>query len=82
MPENRSAERHGSHPCAKCPRATVLASIIGSGWAKAGALHWDVMDEQGKVIGSGDGEKLPVWSYAARYAARYARPDGVFLILF
>ena len=57
---------------------TLIASIIGSGWAKAGAFHWDIMDEQGRVTGSGDGGKLPVWSYAASYA----RPDGVFVLLF
>ena len=57
---------------------TLIASIIGSGWAKAGTLHWDIMDEQGKVTVSGDGGKLPVWSYATSYA----RPDGVFVILF
>ncbi len=56
---------------------TVIASIIGSGWSKAGTLHWDLLDPQGRVIDSGDGEKLPVWSYAAVYV----RPAGSFVIL-
>ncbi len=56
---------------------TVIASIIGSGWSKAGTLHWDLLDPQGRVTDSGDGEKLPVWSYAAVYV----RPDGSFVIL-
>lgn len=56
---------------------TLIASVIGSGWAKAGRLHWELLDAQGKTVDSGDGEKLPVWSYAAAYAL----PDGSFVIL-
>lgn len=56
---------------------TLITSVIGSGWSKAGILHWDVLDAQGRVTDSGDGEKLPVWGYAAAYA----RPDGSFVIL-
>ncbi len=56
---------------------TLIASVIGSGFGKAGSLHWDLLDAQGRVTDSGDSEKLPVWSYAATYA----RPDGSFVIL-
>lgn len=56
---------------------TLIASVIGSGWNKAGTLHWDLLDAQGRVMDSGEGEKLPVWSYAVAYA----RPDGSFVIL-
>lgn len=56
---------------------TLIASIIGSGWGKAGTLHWDVVDARGRVTDSGDGEKLPVSSYAAAYA----KPDGSFVLL-
>ncbi|MBV6498456.1 MAG: hypothetical protein CJBNEKGG_00678 [Prosthecobacter sp.] len=56
---------------------TLIASVTGSGWAKAGRLHWELLDAKGKSMDSGDGEKLPVWSYAAAYA----RPDGSFVIL-
>lgn len=57
---------------------TLIASITGSGWAKAGALHWDIMDAGGNITQSGDGGNVPVWSYAATHS----RPDGVFVILF
>lgn len=56
---------------------TLITSVIGSGWSKAGSLHWDLLDAQGHITDSGEGEKLPVWSYAAAYA----RPDGSFAIL-
>ena len=56
---------------------TLIASVIGSGFGKAGSLHWDLLDAQGRVTDSGDGGKLPVWSYAVTYA----RPDGSFVIL-
>ncbi len=57
---------------------TLVTSVTGSGWAKAGLLHWDILDANGKATTSGDGGKLPVWSYAASYA----RPDGSFIVLF
>lgn len=56
---------------------TLIASVIGSGFGKAGTLHWDLLDAQGRVTDSGDGDQLPVWSYAAAYA----RPDGSFVTL-
>ncbi len=56
---------------------TLIASVVGSGWNKAGKLHWDLLDAQGRVTASGDGDKLPVGSYAAAYA----RPDGSFVLL-
>jgi hypothetical protein len=56
---------------------TVIVSVLGAGWAKAGHLHWDVLDKKGNVSSSEDGEKLPVWSFAVAYA----RTDGHFVIL-
>lgn len=56
---------------------TLIASVIGSGWSKAGVLHWDVLDRGGRIGSSRDGETLPVSSYAAAYA----RPDGSFVVL-
>lgn len=38
---------------------TLIASVIGSGFGKAGTLHWDLLDAQGRVTDSGDGDKLP-----------------------
>ncbi|MDI1314869.1 hypothetical protein [Prosthecobacter sp.] len=56
---------------------TLITSVTGSGWNKAGGLHWELLDAQGRVTESGDGDKLPVWSYTAAYS----RPDGSFVIL-
>jgi hypothetical protein len=56
---------------------TLIASVIGSGWSKAGTLHWDLLDTQGHSTDSGDREKLPIWSFPAAYA----KPDGNFIIL-
>ncbi|HRJ11337.1 MAG TPA: hypothetical protein PLP58_22340, partial [Prosthecobacter sp.] len=56
---------------------TLIASVIGSGWAKAGTLRWDLLEAQGTPADSGEGGKLPVWSHPAAYA----RPDGTFVIL-
>jgi len=56
---------------------TLIASVIGSGWNKAGRLHWDLLDAEGRITSSGDGDMLPVSSYAAAYA----RPDGSFVLL-
>ncbi len=57
--------------------STLIACITGSGWMKAGQLHWELRDAAGKVTGTGEGGKLPVWSFAAAYALS----DGSFLIL-
>jgi hypothetical protein len=56
---------------------TLITSVIGSGWNQAGTLHWDLLDAQGHSTDSGDGEKLPLWSFPAIYA----KPDGSFVIL-
>ena len=71
--------RNAKHPTLtqNAKGQTLITSVIGSGWSKAGRLHWDMLDAQGRVTESGDGDKLPVWSYFATYA----RPDGTFVIL-
>ncbi|MBK8090559.1 MAG: exo-alpha-sialidase [Verrucomicrobiaceae bacterium] len=71
--------RNAKHPvlAQNAQGRTIIASVIGSGWGKAGNLHWDVLDAEGHVTASGDGTKLPVSSYAAAYA----KPDGSFVIL-
>lgn len=56
---------------------TLIASLIGSSWGKAGSMHWDVVDAQGRVTDYADGEKLPISSCAAAYA----NPDGGLVIL-
>ncbi|HEY1080820.1 MAG TPA: hypothetical protein VGE29_01075 [Prosthecobacter sp.] len=71
--------RDAKHPVlSQNHRGQILIScVIGSGWSKAGRLHWELLEGNGTKVGVGDGEKLPVWSYAAAYA----RPDGTFVIL-
>jgi len=57
---------------------TLVASVLGSGWNKAGSLHWDLLDARERVTDSGKGDKLPLWSHPAAYA----RPDGSFVVLY
>ncbi len=83
LAENTTSQKIGpknaKHPtlARNAKGQTIIASIIGSGWSKAGTLHWDILDPQGLVAKSGDGGKLPVWSYPATYA----RLDGSFVVL-
>ena len=56
---------------------TLVASVVGSGWAKSGTLRWDLLDASGRIVDSGTGPKLPVWSFPAAYA----RTDGGFVVL-
>lgn len=83
MGENPAPQKVGpkraKHPAlaGNAKGQTLVSSVIGSGWSKAGALHWDLLDTQGSIIQSGEGGKLAVWSYSAPYA----RPDGSFVIL-
>ena len=78
--EQRVGPKNAKHPVLtqNAKGQTLIASVIGSGWGKAGSLHWDVLDAQGRVTDSGDGKKLPVSSYAAAYA----RPDGSYVIVY
>lgn len=57
---------------------TLVASVLGSGWNKAGSLHWDLLDAREQVTDSGKGDKLPLWSHPAAYT----RPDGSFVVLY
>lgn len=50
----------------------------GTGWQKGGGLAWRILDQQGKLLGSGRKEGLPVWSYAAAIS----RADGTFEIFY
>lgn len=56
---------------------TLVACVIGSGWNKAGTLHWDLLDEQGLSTASGGSDPLPLWSHTAVYT----HPDGSFVLL-
>jgi len=70
---------HAKHPglARNNKGQTLVTSLIGSGWSKAGTLHWDILDAAGLTTTSGDGGTLPVWSYPAPYA----RLDGSFVVL-
>ncbi len=71
--------KHAKHPvlARNSKGQTLVASIRGSGWSRTGTLHWEILDAQGNIPESGEGDRLPVWSYAATYA----QPDGGFFLL-
>lgn len=77
--EVKTGPRNAKHPVlAQNTKGQILVvSVIGSGWSKAGRLHWDLLDAEGRITDTSDGDKLPVWSYAAAYV----RPDGGFVVL-
>lgn len=56
---------------------TLITSVMGSGWNKAGTLHWDLMNAEGRITASGSGGKLPTWSFPAAHSC----PDGSFVVL-
>jgi hypothetical protein len=76
---NKQGPPGAKHPTvvANAQGSTLMACITGSGWMKAGELHWELQDASGKMTDSGKGGQLPVWSFAAAYAL----PDGSFVIL-
>lgn len=57
----------------------LFAWTEGTGWQRGGALAWQLLDRQGKPVGtSGRKDGIPVWSFAAVVA----RLDGTFMILY
>ncbi len=70
---------NAKHPAmAMNPQGETLITLVGgSGWAKGGKLHWQLLDAQGRPASSGAGAATPVWSFAAPYALK----DGSFVIL-
>jgi hypothetical protein len=58
---------------------TLLAWAEGTGWARGGAIEWQLYDSAGVAIGAiGRRSGLPVWSMPAVIA----RPDGGFTIFY
>ncbi len=55
----------------------LITSVVGSGWNKAGTLHWELLDADGRTLDSGSGGRLPTWSFPAVHAC----PDNSFIIL-
>ena len=68
------------HPAAVSNAAGQMLFVWseGTGWQKGGAIVWRVIDSQGKAIGGGRKDGLPVWSFPTAVA----RPDGTFEIFF
>ena len=58
---------------------TLLAWNEGASWGKAGALAWQVFDENNKPVGKpGAGPALPKWSFAAAVTLK----DGSFRLIY
>jgi hypothetical protein len=69
------------HPVAIANRAgqTLLVWTEGTGWAKGGAVGWQLYDANGEPTSQkGRAEGLPTWSLATAYS----KPDGNFVIIF
>lgn len=78
-PARKIGPKNAKHPAlaTNTKQQTLVVSVIGSGWNKAGTLHWDLLDAEDQVTTSGEGDRLPVWSFATAYAS----PDGSFIVL-
>jgi hypothetical protein len=76
-----SPETKGKHPVAisNARGEVLLAWTEDTGWAKGGALVWQVFDVAGNPISEkGRAEGGPVWSLATAFA----KPDGDFVIVY
>ncbi len=57
---------------------TLVAWVIGTGWAKGGELEWTILDAAGQPTAQrGKSGGVPAWSYVAAYA----EPSGDFVVL-
>jgi hypothetical protein len=57
----------------------LLVWTEGTGWAKGGAIAWQVYDQNRKPLGApGHRDGLPVWSFPAAYA----KADNRFVIIY
>jgi hypothetical protein len=69
------------HPAAvtNAKGETLFVWTEGTGWAKGGAMAWQLYDNQGKATADkGRAEGLPVWSLATALA----KPDGRFVVIY
>jgi hypothetical protein len=58
---------------------TLLTWTEGTGWQRGGALAWELIDRNGKVVSTGRKPgAVPVWGLATAYA----KPDGTFVIVY
>ena len=74
-----SAKRKHPVAVANAKGETLFAWTEGTGWAKGGAVAWQLYDKDGNATeekGRADG--VPVWSLVTAFA----RPDGSFVIVY
>lgn len=58
---------------------TLFAWTEGTGWAKGGAVAWQLFDNAGNALSeSGRSDGVPVWSLPTAFA----KPDGSFVIVY
>jgi hypothetical protein len=75
-----SPETKGKRPVAigNSRGEILLVWTEGTGWAKGGAVAWQIYEANGKPAGNGRIEGVPVWSLAAAYA----EPTSDFVIVY
>ena len=76
-----SPETKGKHPVVieNSSGEVLLAWVEGTGWAKGGAVAWQLYGPDGKPMSEhGRVEGVPIWSLAAAYA----EPTGDFVIVY
>ena len=58
---------------------TLFAWTEGTGWAKGGAMAWQLYDKDGNAtLEKGRADGVPVWSLVTAFA----KPDGGFVIVY
>jgi hypothetical protein len=58
---------------------TLFAWTEGTGWAKGGAVAWQLYDKDGNALSeSGRADGVPMWSLPTAFA----KPDGSFVIVY
>ena len=80
-PGTKNSKGQRKHPALAADRngATLLAWTEGTGWAKGGALAWQVYDKSGVPLGeTGRVDGVPVWSLPTTFA----RPGGGFVLIY
>ena len=71
----------GKHPVAVAndQGETLFAWTEGTGWAKGGAVAWQLYDKEGQLMAEkGRAAGVPVWSLVTAFA----QPDGNFVIVY
>ena len=75
----RGVERKHPVAVANGRGETLFVWTEGTGWARGGAVAWQLYDQDGKPTAEkGRADGVPVWSLATAFA----RPDGDFVIVY